>query len=99
MKGELVFVPLIGSVRVEGGRWDIVPHRKAWGLLDDDSLHLLYCERADGSLSIHHEEASSLRLFESELELVERNPTTVPAIVSQRLAVLALAPDKLGATN
>jgi hypothetical protein len=99
-RGELVFVPLVGAVRPED--WTKVMHRKVWGLLDDDMLYVLHAERMDGpnppfSDLLSHD--APLRLFEAELELVERNPTTVPAIVSQRLAVLALAPDQLGAAN
>lgn len=93
MKGELVFVPLIGSQPVED--WTKVPHIKVWGLWDaaEQRIQPIYIENGG---------AESLRvptsLFEAEqahIQVIEHGVTTVPEEVSVRLAQLAITGDFL----
>lgn len=93
MKGELIFVPLIGSTAVPD--WRKIPHIKAWGLWDGDDLHLLYVEMI-GEVDVV--DLSRTQLFAAEkdlIQVIEHGSTTVPEQVSVRLAQLTITGDFL----
>lgn len=94
--GDLMFVPLFGS-SVPGCGWETMPHIKAWGFLnpaDEMQLTAIYVE-GDVNACIPLFEPCSI--FEAEVAAATRigDGDTVPAIVSVRLAQLALAPHTL----
>jgi hypothetical protein len=97
-KGQLVFVPLLGSTAPVGD-WRNVMHRKTWGLMGDDNLiHVLLCLRSDGTEACDHTKAAEFRLFDAELahlKVLSGDEPDVPDLVFTRLAQLALCPETL----